>query len=42
MIAAAAAFAIACRLQVVDEERLLAVVFGGEYDRYRVAVRRWL
>lgn len=30
------------RFQIVPEERLLAAKFGGSYEAYRRAVRRWI
>lgn len=30
------------RFQIVPEERMLAAKFGGDYERYRQTVRRWL
>jgi protein-S-isoprenylcysteine O-methyltransferase Ste14 len=30
------------RLQIEPEERVLAGLFGGEFDVYRRSVRRWL
>ena len=30
------------RFQIVPEERMLAAKFGGDYERYRRTVRRWL
>ena len=30
------------RFQILPEERVLAVKFGAEFERYRRAVRRWL
>jgi protein-S-isoprenylcysteine O-methyltransferase Ste14 len=42
MIGCAAAFWIACEIQVRDEERFLASSFGPAYDDYRRAVRRWI
>ena len=30
------------RFQIEPEERILAGLFGGEFDTYRRSVRRWL
>jgi protein-S-isoprenylcysteine O-methyltransferase Ste14 len=30
------------RYQIEPEERILAGLFGGEFDAYRRSVRRWL
>lgn len=42
MIVCAAAFCLACEIQVRDEERLLENAFGAEYAAYRQSVRRWI